>query len=165
MRAPIPSPGRPPIRVRLTSDPMFLTGVRDMICAVAKRVGFPDAHGARIALAVDEALCNVICHGYARRPDAPIWLSLWPMREGDAVALRIEITDQARQVDPSTIRGRSLDDLRPGGLGVHIIREVMDEVTYERRGRTGMRLTLVKRYAPHADRQDRDDLTAGGRDA
>jgi anti-sigma regulatory factor (Ser/Thr protein kinase) len=47
-------------------------------------------------------------------------------------------------VDPATIRSRDLDDIRPGGLGVHIIHEVMDEVRYERRDSRGMRLTMVK---------------------
>jgi hypothetical protein len=38
-----------------------------------------------------------------------------------------------------------LDDIRPGGLGVYIIREIMDEVRYEKREGGGMRLTLTKR--------------------
>jgi anti-sigma regulatory factor (Ser/Thr protein kinase) len=59
--------------------------------------------------------------------------------------LKVVLEDEARQVDPSKIKSRDLDEIRPGGLGVHIIREVMDEAVYERRDRVGMRLTLVKR--------------------
>ena len=55
------------------------------------------------------------------------------------------IEDLASQVDPADIQSRDLDDIRPGGLGVHIIREVMDEVTWERRSPKGMRLTMIKR--------------------
>ena len=54
------------------------------------------------------------------------------------------IEDEAAQVDPAAMQGRELDDVRPGGLGVHIIREVMDEVVYSKRETKGMRLTMVK---------------------
>jgi hypothetical protein len=66
--------------------------------------------------------------------------------------LRIVIEDLGRQTDPGAIKGRDLDDVRPGGLGVHIIREVMDEVVYEKRPGGGMRLTLVK--CPHAPKDE-----------
>jgi hypothetical protein len=50
-------------------------------------------------------------------------------------------------VDPTTIKSRDLDEIRPGGLGVHIITEVMDEVRWEKRtdGPIGMRLTMMKK--------------------
>lgn len=140
-------PARPHIRVELLSNPIYLSGARELVGTVAKRLGFDDLDCSKIALAVDEALCNVIRHGYARALDRPIWISIWPVEgEGGAEGIRIAIEDEARQVDPSAMQGRSLTDIRPGGLGVHIIREVMDEAVYEKReGGVGMRLTLVKR--------------------
>jgi hypothetical protein len=63
---------------------------------------------------------------------------------GRCAGLRIVIEDCGRQADPDAIKGRDLDDIRPGGLGVHIIREVMDQAVYEKRPAGGMRLTLVK---------------------
>ena len=118
----------PDIRVELVSDPLYLSGARELLSAVAKRLGFSDEGCAQIALAVDEALCNVIRHGYGTRRDGPIWISVWPLRaEKGGPGLRIVIEDEARQVDPESIRGRDLDQIRPGGLGVHIIRQVMDE--------------------------------------
>lgn len=138
---------RPHIRVELLSNPIYLSGARELVASVAKRLGFDDLDCSKIALAVDEALCNVIRHGYARATDRPIWVSIWPVGQPDAVeGMRIVIEDEARQVDPDKMRGRELEDIRPGGLGVHIIREVMDEARYERReGKVGMRLTLVKK--------------------
>jgi len=138
---------RPHIRIELMSNPVYLAGVRDLVSVVAQRLGFGDADRAQIALAVDEALCNIIRHGYDRRTDCPIWLSMWPISENGSVrGLRIMIEDEAKQVDPTRIKGRDLEDIKPGGLGVHIIREVMDEAVYEKRdgGVGGMRLTLVK---------------------
>lgn len=139
----------PQVKVELVSNPLYLAGVRELVSNVAKRLGFPDEAASQMALAVDEALCNVIRHGYGKQGDRPIWLSIW--QEGGTAshpeALRIVIEDEARQVDPATIRSRNLDDVRPGGLGVHIIQSVMDEAKYERRERAGMRLVMVKKRA------------------
>lgn len=150
----------PQVRVELRSNPLFLSGVREMVGAVAKRFGFSDEVGGQVALAVDEALCNVIRHGYQRQPDKPIWLSIFavggawaagtPVPSGGTVderpdAMRIVIEDEAPQVDPSQICSRDLDEIRPGGLGVHIIKTVMDEAVYEKRPSKGMRLTMIKR--------------------
>jgi anti-sigma regulatory factor (Ser/Thr protein kinase) len=156
-----PHPPHPPhLRIELRSNPLLLSGVRELVVALSKRLGFTDESGGQIALAVDEALCNVIRHGYQRQPDRPIWMSIWaeggawangsPTATGAAGderpdALRVVIEDEAQQVEPSEIRSRSLDEIRPGGLGVHIIRTVMDEALYEKRGSAGMRLTMVKK--------------------
>jgi anti-sigma regulatory factor (Ser/Thr protein kinase) len=140
----------PHIRVQLVSDPIYLSGARELVGSVAKRLGFDDLHCSKIALAVDEALCNIIRHGYDRAADKPIWISLWPLEEGAAGGrrgLRVVIEDEARQVDPASMKGRDLQDIRPGGLGVYIIREVMDEVSWEPRSSVGMKLTMIK-HAP-----------------
>lgn len=147
------TPSQPPsaahITVEMVSDPMYLAGARELVASVARRLGFTEEGSGQIALAVDEALCNVIRHGYERRKDGPIWLRLWPLPadNGSAAGVMLVIEDEARQVDPSVIKSRDLDEIRPGGLGVHIIQQVMDEVKYEKRERTGMRLTLVKRQS------------------
>lgn len=151
----------PQIRVELRSNPLLLAGVREMVSSVAKRLGFTDEACGQIALAVDEALCNVIRHGYEKAIDRPIWLSIFAMggvwtgagaaagatqmQDERVDALKIVIEDEARQVDPEQIRSRDLEEIRPGGLGVHIIKTVMDEAVYERRPGQGMRLTMVKK--------------------
>jgi anti-sigma regulatory factor (Ser/Thr protein kinase) len=158
------SAGPPEVSIEIMSNPLYLSGARELVAAVARRLGFPDESCGQIALAVDEAICNVIRHGYDRAADKPIWIHLWPLGTvkqenscgcaagggcGDGnhavEALKIVIEDEAKQVDPAQIKSRNLEDVRPGGLGVHIIRAVMDEVTYERREKTGMRLTMIKR--------------------
>ncbi len=144
--------GPPPIRVQLMSDPTYLSGAREMVASVARRLGFSEEGCGQIALAVDEALCNVIRHGYERRKDGLIWINMWPLPpangspsrlSGPGIAIVLE--DEAKQVDPSKIKSRDLDEIRPGGLGVHIIQQVMDEAVYEKRDSVGMRLTLIKR--------------------
>jgi serine/threonine-protein kinase RsbW len=135
----------PDLKLEMVSNPAYLCGARELINQIAKRVGFSDSQACQIALAVDEALINVMRHGYEKRPDGRIWVSVQPLSGDPSEGLRVVVEDEAKQVDPATIRGRSLDDIRPGGLGVHIIREVMDEVVYEKRGEVGMRLILTKR--------------------
>ncbi len=141
--------GPPEIRVEMLSQPRYLSGARDLVAAVSKRFGFDDAACGQIALAVDEALCNVIRHGYDRRADGKIWLSIWPLDDGEneTGGIRLVIDDQARQVDPEKIKGRELEDIRPGGLGVYIIRQVMDWVRFEKRTEGGMRLAMFKSRA------------------
>lgn len=171
---------QPHIQLQIRSNPLFLSGVRELVYHVSHRAGFSETCCHQMSLAVDEAICNVIRHGYDRAADRPIWISLFfdgglaepdlsgaggngsagslavSGAAGPTKALRIVIEDEARQVDPSTIRSRDLDDIRPGGLGVHIIHEVMDEVRYEHRDSRGMRLTMVKKRRPPEARGKED---------
>ncbi|MEM7754439.1 MAG: ATP-binding protein [Planctomycetota bacterium] len=144
----------PHIRLQLVSDPIYLSGARELVGSVAKRLGFDDLQCSKIALAVDEALCNIIRHGYDRATDRPIWISLWPIEateDGRRTGLKVVIEDEAKQVDPSEMKGRDLEDIKPGGLGVYIIREVMDEVRWERRDGAGMRVTMTKRPSSNGE--------------
>jgi len=137
----------PHIQIQLVSDPTYLCGVREMVASIARRLGFDDMDCSKISLAIDEALCNVIRHGYNKAFDRPIWVGITPLApEGDSPGgIMIVIEDEAKQIDPTRVVGRKLEDIKPGGLGVHIIREVMDEVRYEPREQTGMRLVMSKR--------------------
>ncbi len=137
---------KPHIQLQMLSDPMLLSGAREMVLWVARRTGFNELDCSQIALAVDEALCNVFRHGYDRSTDGTIWMSIWPKAatETEQGSIKIVIEDEAKQVDPEGIKSRDLDDIRPGGLGVHIIKEVMDHVVYEKRAQVGMRLTMTK---------------------
>ncbi|MBX3386830.1 MAG: ATP-binding protein [Phycisphaeraceae bacterium] len=163
---------RPEIALQIMSNPLYLSGTREMVAGVARRLGFSEEVCSQIALAVDEALCNVIRHGYGRAADRPIWISVFPIPETGATgpwgdgclpeAIKIVIEDEARQVDPSVIKSRDLEEIRPGGLGVHIIQTVMDAAVFERRSSVGMRLTMVKKRQSGAGRLDRRAESAGG---
>lgn len=145
----------PHMVVQLLSQPRYLAPTRRLVHEFCRQFGFDDRGAGQVALAVDEALCNVIRHGYGKRADGPIWIRLWPVAslERRNAGVRIVIEDEAEQVDPSQIKGRPLDEIRPGGLGVHIIREVMDESTFERRETVGMRLTMVRKLPEAGGRE------------
>jgi len=148
----------PTIRLELQSRPELLAPVRAMVVSLAERFGFDDIEVGHLALAVDEALANVIRHGYESRPDGRIWIAI-RLIESPAPTFRIEIEDEGRQVDPEQITPRDLDDVRPGGLGVHIMREVTDACDFEARTPRGMRLVLEKmpRHRTFHDPGDADD--------
>ena len=131
------------LQIEFFSRPGYLAIIRQMVDAFSSRLGFPPAEASRICLAVDEALCNVIRHGYESSPDGRIRVTINEPTGDDCIEFIIE--DRARQVDPDTIRSRDLKDVRPGGLGVHLMEEIMDTVTYEHRDGGGMRLTMRKR--------------------
>lgn len=153
----------PDLRLEMFSRPQLLAAARSMVGNVAQRIGFDQVQCGQVSLAVDEALCNIINHGYERREDGRIWVKVWTIG-GDEPAIRIVVEDLARQVDPETIRSRDLEDVRPGGLGVFIIKEVMDEVSYERRREGGMRLTMLK-HVRRADDGARAEADGTGKRA
>lgn len=136
------------LKLEMLSQPRYLSGARELVAAVAKRLGFSEQSCGQIALAIDEALCNVMCHGYDRDPKGVIWLSIEPLGghapDNGASGIKVVIEDEAKQIDPDQIKSRDLDDIRPGGLGVHIIHEVMDSVCFQKREHQGMRLSLEK---------------------
>lgn len=140
------------IEMRLLSQPRYLCVARAAIGAAVEKLGYGDGPSGQIMLAVDEALANVIRHGYEGREDQPIWLRFRPTGQPGAEGFEIVIDDQAPQVDPEQIKGRDLEEIRPGGLGVHIIRKIMDHVEYTARPEGGMRLKMTKKpVAPHRD--------------
>jgi len=124
-----------------------------MVDALASQCGFDDHSCGHISLAMDEALANVMRHGYKGQRDGRIWISVWTHENPDA--LEIVIEDLGASVDPAKIRGRDLDDVRPGGLGVHFIRHTMDECMWEQRPGGGMRLRMLKRVPAAAEEPSR----------
>ena len=124
-----------------------------MVDALASQCGFDDHSCGHISLAMDEALANVMRHGYKGQRDGRIWISVWTHENPDA--LEIVIEDLGASVDPAKIRGRDLDEVRPGGLGVHFIRHTMDECMWEQRPGGGMRLRMLKRVPAAAEEPSR----------
>ena len=129
--------------MRLTSDLDEICNVRRAGEKIALAIGFSAEKAAMIMLTIDEALANVIKHGYDGQKGRPIDVLIERVCPEGRVGIRVLIRDSARQVDPETIKSRDLDDVRPGGLGVHLINSLMDEVVHRPVGQ-GMELEMVK---------------------
>ncbi|MCG8404026.1 MAG: ATP-binding protein [Phycisphaerales bacterium] len=133
------------VELNITSHTACLPVVRGAVERMAGLSGFTDDDAHGLTLAIDEALANVIKHGYDGREDQPITVQLSPVTADDGRrGIEVQVRDQGRQTDPGEISGRPLDEVRPGGLGVHIIRAVMDECDYSCPPEGGMLLRMVK---------------------
>jgi len=140
------------VEFNITSDSDRLAEVRDKAKNLSLAIGFGPEDAQRILLAIDEALANVIKHAYEGVPQKPIDIKMAPVSQEGREGILVEICDEGKQVDPSQIRGRDLEDIRPGGLGVYLMKTVMDRVVYSKRS-CGMKLEMVKFLA---DQEEQD---------
>jgi len=136
--------------MELRSNPEMLCVVRSALARLAELLGFSDSDSHLVILAVDEALTNIIRHAYkgARERCIEVTFRLLP-KTGDSVTrqvLEIVLRDDGEPVDVKRLRPRPLkevpiDELKPGGLGLHFIRKNMDKVEFGRRdGKNLLRL-------------------------
>ena len=121
-------PRRLHIKFSLPSDPRYLSVVRGAIGPLAAVIGWDESECQEIALAVDEALTNVIRHAYHNRTGGLMELEC---RES-AGGLEITLLDNGDAPDRSKICAREVGGDQPGGLGTHIIKKVMDHASYEK---------------------------------
>jgi sigma-B regulation protein RsbU (phosphoserine phosphatase) len=116
--------------------------VRRLVEAAARQAGAAPDWSRDFALAVDEACQNIIRHGYGGESDGRIELRLRRRRS----ALEVELVDFAPPVAEDKCQGRKLEDLRPGGLGVHFMHALTDSVRFLRPpSGAGNRLVLSKK--------------------
>ncbi|NLI47433.1 MAG: SpoIIE family protein phosphatase [Acidobacteria bacterium] len=139
--------GRPEevIQMALPARTGVLERVAMMTESVAREAGFTRSEAERIVLAVDEVVSNVIEHAYG--PASAETFELRLCTAGDV--LRIVIADYGQPFDFEAASrkydGQATPDQPVGGIGLFLVREVMDEVRYEPDTVDGNRVTLVKR--------------------
>ncbi len=93
-----------------------------------------------VVLGLDEACANVIRHAYRNEAGHPIKLSAM----ADAYEVRFRLRDYAGPLRRDELAGRPLEDVRPGGLGLHFMRRVFEHVDFTCKG-DGTELVLRKR--------------------
>jgi len=107
-----------------------LAMIRDFVSNIGCQAGFTEAEVARLALAVDEACANVIEHAYLQEVTHEVTVRAVV----DDDALRFEIVDNGRHFDPAIIQPQDVEELirqrKSGGLGLRLIRTIMDDVQY-----------------------------------
>lgn len=124
----------------MCSDPRYLPIVRATVGQLAAVMGCDEAECLAITLAVDEALTNVIRHAYHGRTDGRIELECSTVED----ELQFCIQDAGDPPDPARICSREVGCDKAGGIGTHIIRDVMDAVSYQT-SPEGNRFTAAKR--------------------
>jgi anti-sigma regulatory factor (Ser/Thr protein kinase) len=136
------------LRMELRSNPEMLCVVRNALGQLAATLGFSEPECHAVVLAVDEALTNIIRHAYLGAAERPIEASfrrIHVLRDGKPEdALEILLEDRGVTANSKKMCGRALEDVRPGGLGLHFIRECMDTVEFSRKwGRNQLRLVKI----------------------
>jgi sigma-B regulation protein RsbU (phosphoserine phosphatase) len=115
-----------PVEIRFSSQSAQLQRVRNEIRAVCTQYLCSNECVDHIVIAVNEACANIIEHAYGGECDAEIVLRIF--RDGQALVFHL--IDHARPSDKDCLRPRAIDLSRPGGLGVVLINEVMDDVRF-----------------------------------
>lgn len=115
------------LKFRIPSDPRYLPVVRGAIGPMAAAMGWDECDCRAITLALDEALANIIRHAYHNRADGVIELEC---RENPD-CLEITLLDNGEAPDRTKICAGQLTSDQPGGRGTHIIKDVMDTVSYQ----------------------------------
>lgn len=123
----------------------FLDEIRDFVAEVAREGGFTEKAIYSLQLAADEAASNIIEHAYQGVANASLQITC-DMQDDELI---ITMRDSGRPFDPSNVKQPNLKaDLSKrqiGGLGIYLMRKLMDEVRYESNAKTGNLLTMTKR--------------------
>ncbi len=122
-----------------------LNDMRDFLEKAVLTLGGSDDDAGDLVLAVNEAVTNVLLHGYDSRP-GPVTICVESVNDD----LRVILTDSAPPFDPTRVPPPDiflpLEDRPLGGLGVHMMRQLTDELLY-RPLADGNELVFVKRGA------------------
>jgi anti-sigma regulatory factor (Ser/Thr protein kinase) len=129
----------------MQSNPEALSLVRASLEQAAEVLHFQESDRRAIVRSVDEALTNVMRHAYGGKGGLPIAITFrrlqgqnHPVESG---GIEVVLEDEGIAADPSKLSGRPLDQIRPGGLGLHFMRQSMDKVEFSRKnGKNQLRM-------------------------
>lgn len=128
--------------VKSTTDNLAV--IRDFIKSAANQSGFSEDSTGKIILAVDEACTNIIKHAYKYSPEGNILIKI----KFNDPKFSISITDEGSHFDPNKVPEPDLREYykqkRIGGLGMFLIKKLMDEVNYSTLSGNKNQVILVK---------------------
>ena len=132
-------------KLEVPSSTENLSIIRDFVVAIGKRAGMEPGDVAKLELAVDEGCANVIEHAYSRDTTKEVSVCA----SFDQHAIHIVIVDSGKGFDPASVEHPKLESMaaarRSGGLGMRLIKSLMDEVHYEIVPGVKNELRMVKR--------------------
>jgi len=139
-------PQTPSLSLTVPAKASYLKQLRDSARDVVMTAGSNKEQADSIILAISEAASNVIKHAY-KDDEGNIELNIHVDTHITPSQLVITLRDYAETIDINEIRSRALDDVRPGGLGVHFMKQLMDNLVYTvpedgRGNRLEMRITI-----------------------
>jgi serine/threonine-protein kinase RsbW len=140
----------PTLRIDATSE--NLAAVRRFVREAAADAGAAGDAMDDLVQAVDEAVTNVVVHGYGSAGGS---VDVEVRRRGDELVVRV--VDDAPAFDPTAVPEPDLSSplrqRRLGGMGVHLVRGLCDEVRYRRDVGGRNELTLIKRTSTKVEEE------------
>jgi serine/threonine-protein kinase RsbW len=132
---------------RFTCSLNNLEKICDYVTDCAKEAGLNETEVYAVQLAVDEASTNIIEHGYGQECPNRIDITCDIQEDG----LKVVIYDDAEAFNPESVPepeiNVSLEEIKPRGLGIFLMHQMMDEVHYQSSPDKGNTLTMIKRRA------------------
>ena len=126
-------------KIEFSSHTANLALMRSFVRNFLDAYPFSEKERMLMVLGVDEACTNIIRYAYELRDDQLIILTMEGLRE----CIRMRLRDYGLQTPGHAMKGRSHDVIKPGGLGLHLIRNAFDKVDYILRAR-GTELVMTK---------------------
>ena len=124
---------RPGFRMSVAADPDGVGKVNAAFTNFAQKYELPEGVRRSFNVALDELLANLLSHGMAGVDAGALTIEVEPDQE----RLTVTLVDDGPPFDPFSESAPdttlSVEDRPIGGLGIHLVRELMDEVSYERR--------------------------------
>jgi serine/threonine-protein kinase RsbW len=118
-------------KLRIPNQTDNLEIIRNFVSGIARKAGFKEEAVNKIELAVDEACSNVIEHSYQKDENQHIDIAV----RIDYQKLIVIVTDHGKSFDFSRVGApdmkQYLAELRVGGLGIYLMKMLMDEVEYQ----------------------------------
>jgi len=141
---------------RWHADPGQLGAIRQFVAETARSLGADERAIRDLQLAVDEICSNVMAHGYAGK-GGEIEVTVERTVERAGPSIRAVVRDWGRAFDPEQAPAPNLDlpleERSLGGLGLYLVRQVMDEVRFVFDTERGNTVTMVKRLDREGEAQ------------
>lgn len=129
-----------PVNLTIPADSKYLSLMRTVLKHLLSYYEVHEDLVRKLVLCVDEACANVIKHSYEFKCTEPIEIAF----EVNNDSFTAKIRDYGKQCDTRQFKPRSLDEIRPGGLGTFFMNEIMDSVKYCTNREKGTLLTMTK---------------------
>ena len=134
------------IDIAIRNDVAELGSLRDRLERLGRELGIPSKPLMQMQVALDEIVSNVIKYGWPEGGNHRLLVRITARDD----RIEVEIVDDGRAFDPRQAppperlpAGRRP---RPGGVGIHMVKQLVDKVEYERSGGRN-RTVMTKRYA------------------
>jgi len=138
------------LRYESTACPNELCEIRKQVGIACKKLGFAQPEIDAITLAIDEACTNIIRHAYANCKNGHVLLQV--LTDGEHAIFRLH--DNAKKVPKDCLQVKKKDLHEPGGLGIMLMRQIMDWVGFVHTAQCKGNILELKKKLPKKPDKD-----------